>query len=120
MAEASKRVSPVLEEQFRFLMWLVPALNKFPRSQKFVLGDRIQELAQEVLEHLIEANYSRDRRVHLAKANMALEKLRYLMRLSVEMQFIDRRGYGHAARCIDGIGRQVGGWLKASHVQAAQ
>jgi hypothetical protein len=61
MSQASKRVSPVLEEHFRFLIWLVPALSKFRRDQKFILGERIQGLAQEVLEALIEANYTRDR-----------------------------------------------------------
>jgi hypothetical protein len=61
MKQASKRVSPVLEEHYRFLVWLVPALSKFRKDQKFILGDRIQGLAQEVLESLIEANYSRDR-----------------------------------------------------------
>lgn len=73
MQKPSKQVSPVLEEHFRFLLWLVPALERFPKSQRFLLGDRIQGLGQEVLECLIEANYSRDRRHHLARANMALD-----------------------------------------------
>jgi hypothetical protein len=117
---ASKQVSPVLEEHFRFLLWLIPTLNRFPKSQRFLLGDRIQALGQEVLEALIEANYSRERRAHLAKANLALEKLRFFIRLSLEMHFFDPRRYEHAARSIDDIGRQVGGWLKATHVQAAR
>jgi len=69
---------------------LIPALNNFPKSQKFVLGDRIQNLAQDILELLIEANYSRDRRGHLARANLSLEKLRYFIRLAVEMHYLDR------------------------------
>ncbi|MCK6451062.1 MAG: four helix bundle protein [Alphaproteobacteria bacterium] len=40
---------------YRFLLWLVPAVEKFPRSQKFLLGDRIQATALDVLERLIEA-----------------------------------------------------------------
>ena len=30
---------------YRFLLWLVPTVEKFPRSQKFLLGDRIQATA---------------------------------------------------------------------------
>jgi hypothetical protein len=37
---------------FQFLLWLVPAVEKFPRSQKFLLGDRIQAMALDVLEAL--------------------------------------------------------------------
>jgi hypothetical protein len=35
---------------YRFLLWLVPTVEKFPRSQKFLLGDRIQTTALDVLE----------------------------------------------------------------------
>jgi hypothetical protein len=114
----SKQVSPVLEEHFRFLLWLLPALERFPRSQRFLLGDRIQTLGQEVLECLIEANYSRERRHHLARANMALDKLRYCIRMAVELRHLDHRRYEFAARSIDEIGRQIGGWMKASHAEA--
>jgi hypothetical protein len=41
-----------------------------------VLGDRIQSTALDVLEALIEATYTHDRRAHLAHANLGLEKLR--------------------------------------------
>lgn len=33
-----------MEAYFQFLMWLVPTVEKFPRSQKFLLGDRIDSL----------------------------------------------------------------------------
>jgi hypothetical protein len=28
------------------MLWLVPTVDKFPRSQKFLLGDRIQATAR--------------------------------------------------------------------------
>ena len=56
MAESSARQGgPALEAMYRFLLWLIPAVEKFPRSQKFLLGDRIQNAALDVLERLIEA-----------------------------------------------------------------
>lgn len=30
---------------YRFVVWLVPTLDKLPRSQKFLLGDRIKRRA---------------------------------------------------------------------------
>jgi hypothetical protein len=62
MAESSSRQGgPALESAYRFLLWLIPAVEKFPRSQKFLLGDRIQSTALDVLERLIEATYTRQR-----------------------------------------------------------
>ncbi|MCY4150267.1 MAG: hypothetical protein OXF73_13145 [Gammaproteobacteria bacterium] len=48
-----------LELHCRFLLWLIPAVDRFPRSQKFLLGDRIQCMAIDVLEAPIESNYSK-------------------------------------------------------------
>ena len=56
---AEPKGSVAVESMHRFLVWLVPALEKFPRSQKFLLGDRIQTTALDVHERLIEATYSR-------------------------------------------------------------
>ncbi len=38
----ARRTGPALERMQQFLIWLVPAIEKFPRSQKFTQGDRIQ------------------------------------------------------------------------------
>jgi hypothetical protein len=94
-------------------MWLVPTLDKFPRSQKFTVGDRIQAMALDVLEALIAATYTRDRAQYLRQANLGIEKLRFLLRLAADLRLLDRRRYEHAARTLDETGRLIGGWVKA-------
>ena len=59
------------------ILWLMGRVEKFPRSQKFTLGDRTVNLALDTLELLIEATYTRDRLTLVRKANVQ-EKLRYL------------------------------------------
>jgi hypothetical protein len=113
MTDHARRTGPALEAHQQFILWLVPTVEKFPRSQKFTLGDRIQSTALDVLEALIEATYTRDRRGHLARANLGLEKLRVLLRLAAELRHLHPRRYEHAARSVDAIGRLVGGWQKA-------
>ena len=70
----ARGTGPALEAHYRFTLWLVPVLERFPRSQKFLLADRMQGAAQDVLESLIEATYTRQRAAHLASANLGLEK----------------------------------------------
>jgi hypothetical protein len=76
MADHARRTGPAVEAHFQSMQWLIPAVERFPRAQKFLLGDRIQTTALDVLEALIEATYARDRKAHLARANLGLEKLR--------------------------------------------
>lgn len=101
-----------MEAHYRFLLWLVPTVEKFPKTQKFLLGDRIQTTALDILENLIDATYSRRRQQHLLAANLALEKLRFLFRLATDLRYLDLRKYEFAARSLDETGRLVGGWLK--------
>ena len=63
-----------MEAHYRFIVWLVPTVEGFPRSQKFLLGDRIQQGALDVLESLVEATYTRQRGPHLRRANLGVEK----------------------------------------------
>ena len=116
---ASRQVSPALERAYQFLAWLIPTLDKFPRRQKFLLGARIESTALDVLEGLVEATYTRNRARMLEAVNLKLDKLRFLFRLSCELQLLDWRRYKHAAHGIDEIGRLVGGWIKANRSQAA-
>jgi hypothetical protein len=115
----ARQTGPALEATFRFLLWLIPAVEKFPRSQKFLLGDRIQTSALDVLERLIEATYIKARSDQLAAANLGVEKLRILFRLAAELRNVDTRRYEYAARSLDEIGRLIGGWRKAHDAHEA-
>src|SRR5208282_1545058 len=52
--ERGNRVSsPAVRDLCRHWIASLPTFEKFPRSQRFLLGDRIQTSALDVLEHLI-------------------------------------------------------------------
>jgi hypothetical protein len=114
---AARRYGPALEKCYLFLGWLIPTLEKFPRSQRFLLGDRIESAALDMLEGLIEATYTRDRAALLDSVNLRIEKLRFLMRLSMDLRYLDLRRYELAARALDEIGRLVGAWRKGRDAQ---
>lgn len=118
-SDNARRTGPALEQIYRFLLWLMPTVEKFPRTYKFTLGDRIQTTAFVVLEGLIEATYTRVREKRLSDVNLAIERLRFLMRLSTDLKCLDKRRYEFAAKSLDEIGRQVGGWIKAHRAAQA-
>ena len=115
MAEAERSHGVVLEKMYRFQLWLIPSLEKFPRTQRFLLGDRIQTLALDVLEGLIEATYSKQPLAPLNEANLRLEKLRFMLRLARDLNYLDLRRYEFASGALLEVGRLVGGWRKAGH-----
>lgn len=72
------------------LLWLIPLLDRFPRSRRFTLGERLEARLLSVVERLVEAAYSRDKRTSLARANLDLEMVRHLWRLAFEPSKVGR------------------------------
>jgi hypothetical protein len=95
-----------------FLTWLFAATEKFPKKTRFVLVNRIDNLALDVVEDLVEARYTRDRLPILRRTNLKLEKLRVLLRISHDQGHLPHRGYEHSARALDEAGRMIGGWIR--------
>ena len=118
-SETGLEVNTALEKSYLFVRWLIPTVEKFPRTQKFLLGDRMQSMALDLLERLIEATYSKSRSNILQKANLLVEKLRFMFRLAFERRYLDQRRYEYAARQLFEIGSMIGGWRKA-HAEAAR
>lgn len=102
----------ILEKTYELILWLYPAVNKFPKSQRFVLGQRVESAMLEILEKIIAANSSRYKLPYLKKISVELDTLRILMRLSKDLHFISIRQYEFAAVKINEIGKMLGGWMK--------
>jgi hypothetical protein len=92
------------------ILWLIPQLDKFPRSRRFTLEERLETILLEILELLVEAFFSRDadKREALKRANLRLEVSRHLWRLADELQVISTLRYGHGAKMMTGLGTTGG------------
>jgi hypothetical protein len=105
----------VLPLLYDLILWFSRKISAFPKKFKFTLGDRITLTQLDILDQLIEARFNRKRRGHyLRQANINIEKLRYLVRLSKDLQCLSLKEYEHAARKLQEIGKMVGGWEKYS------
>ncbi len=96
----------------RFVGWLLDRNEKFPKRVAFTFRTRIDNLALDVFERLVEARYSRDRGPVLRRVNLDLEKLRLLLRLASDQAVLDEKAYLQAAGELQEVGKMVGGWLR--------
>lgn len=94
-------------------LWLFEKANTFPKKQRFVLGQQIENSALVCLRLIIEANDARAQAAKLRKLdalNVELEVLRSLLRVAYEAQFLSGKSLGHIIGLIDEIGKMRGGW----------
>jgi len=88
----------------------------FQSSEKFTLGDRIQNLAHDILDDFIVAYYSKasnEKIDRLKKTNVRLERLRFAIRLSHDLKLISNEKYGKISERINTIGGTLGNWLNS-------
>src|SRR5258707_15660111 len=97
----------VITKTYDLVLWSCHHTSQFPRNHRFVLGERIERNLYDLLETLIQAKYTKDRRHLLEQANLTLEILRFQMRLAKDLQCLKVQSYGFAAKAIDEIGRLV-------------
>lgn len=95
-----------------FLEWLLVKTEKFPKKSRFTFVNRINNLSLDLVEDIIEAKYSRIKVDILKRANLKLEKLRILLRISHSQKYLDNRGYEYSIKSIDESGKMLGGWIK--------
>ena len=109
----------VITKAYDLILWFVPIIGKFPRNHRFVLGERMERGLYDLLEGLIRAKYRPARRRRLLDdANLHLELLRFQSRMATDLDLLSLRRYEHVARQLDGIGQEVGGWLRSERAGA--
>jgi hypothetical protein len=112
MAERTPDDLPIFVLWMEFLTWLLPTTEKFPHKTRFTLTNRIDNLALDMVEDLVEARYTREKRTSLRRANLRLEKLRVLLRVCHTLGYLPHARYEHAMRAINQVGTMLGGWRK--------
>jgi hypothetical protein len=103
----------VVNRTYDLIVDLVPQIARFPRSYRFVLGERIERDLYSILDGLLDAQYGRDRTSALRHVNVELERLRFRMRLAKDLRIVSIKRYETVAAELIEIGKMVGGWLRS-------
>ena len=103
---------PIIQKTYDLIKWYIPLLNKLPRDHKFALGERMVSGLYELLEGLIAARYSREKRSQLQQLNTRLDILRQQTQLLLDFELVSIRRYEYAGQQLNAIGVELGGWIK--------
>ena len=111
--------SPLLCKTYDLMLWMMPALTKFPKEQRFRLAARIESALFDFHGNILSASRTLQRQELLKQADLELEKLRIYLRLSLELKCVSFQQYEHAVRLANEVGKLLGGWMKYNKIAAA-
>jgi hypothetical protein len=106
----------VIRDCYDLAKYLSEQVRKFPRSYRYTLGADIERRVQGLLAGLLRVKYTAGAEVKtrlLSEINIELEVLRFQLRLAADLRAQALVNQGHAWRLVEGVGVQVGGWLRA-------
>ncbi len=116
-----RQQSPMFVKTYNFLLWLIPLTLKFPKSQRFLLAERLSALALAFYDLILDAVLEPARTDDcLAAADKLLTKIRLYVRLSYDLHCLNTRQFEHAARLLDELGRLLGGWQRSRAKEKAR
>lgn len=104
--------SPIFAKTYDFIKWLIPLTIKFPRHQRFVIAQAMQQSALNLQERLIEAVRLPNPVGNLRAADVELDKLRFYLRLSADLGYMSLEQQRHAGQMLIEIGKMLGSWQK--------
>jgi four helix bundle protein len=104
----------IFTRTYDFISWLLPLVEKFPKSQRFVVTARLQNAALDFQELIIEANAHRgaSRLEKLQSADAELLKARLYLRLCEKWKWLTPGQFRHASAMVAELGKLLGGWMK--------
>lgn len=107
----------VVQKAYDWTLWIIPKVEKFPKSHRFALGEYIVRASIELLLNLVDATYQTRNAGSLGAAVREVNRVRYLVRLSKDLRLLNIDSHEFASKAIDEIGRMTGGWLKSTRAK---
>ena len=89
-------------------------MSLFPKSKRYSLGQKVDELSLNIIELVITAGYlPREQKLPvLQKVSIKIDLLKILLRLAWETKCLDNNKYQQLVSQLLEIGKMLGGWIK--------
>jgi hypothetical protein len=115
-SDFSKLEIPVVIKLFTIYEITHKLIFKFPKHERYSLGEKIENSILEAIENFILANQSSkyEKEKILMKANSKIELLKILFRISLNCQIIDGKEYLETENKLQETGKMTQGWIKYS------
>jgi hypothetical protein len=113
-SDYSKLEIPVVIKLFVVYEMTHKLIFKFPKHERYSLGEKIENSILEAIEMLVLANQSSkyEKERILMKANAKIELLKILFRITLNCLIIESTEYLEIENRLQEIGKMTQGWIK--------
>jgi hypothetical protein len=107
---------PIVQALYATYAYWNDVLLKFPKSQRYALGQTCSQYLLGVLEHVLSAAQTvaiSEKIAHLKQASVKQDALKLLIRLCKDTSCMTNSQYLQMESKLQETGRMLGGWIKS-------
>ena len=103
----------IIKEKEAYQSWLI-LHRDFPKTERFGIGRRIDNLFLEILELSFTASYlpPEPKIIFLSKAISRLDVLKFFLQTAWENKLIHTERFIELSKKVEEVGRMLGGWKR--------
>lgn len=105
---------PIFTKLYELYKALSVVLPSFPKTQRYTLGTRLENMIIDILEMLFSIPSSQTKSTVLKQMSIKLDLLKVLLRLAKDTRSISTNKYMELQTILQEIGKMLGGWMKAT------
>lgn len=107
--------TPLIHTTYQLYRMLHEKSIRVPKQVRYTIWQRCENACLDALQKLISVSYlpATARREKVIEVSSSIDMLRIFIRLTHDINAIEKKSYLSLQEQIDEIGRMLGGWLKA-------
>ena len=109
----SKPKLQVQQRVYDMMLYAYPALEQFPKSQKFSLAQDMKHCMDKIILLVITANKKYTKKTTLQELDVEIAALKVYVRLAADLKYLPLKKYEVWSGQLVEIGRMVGGWIRS-------
>lgn len=105
---------PIFTKLYEFYNQLSLAINSFPKTKRYTLGQKLDNITLEIFELLFAISFSKNKTETLQQISIKVDLLKVLLRFSKDTQSITDKKYLELQSALQEIGKMLGGWIRST------
>lgn len=103
----------IQQRVYDMILYAYPALDQFPKSQKFSLAQDIKRSLDSILRLVIAANKKYTKKTTLQELDIEIAALKVYIRMATDLKYLSFKKYDYWSGMLVEIGKMVGSWIRS-------
>ena len=114
-SESPKKEELIIQQKvYDMIMYAYPAIEQFPKAQKFSLAQDMKRCLDNIMRYIIAANKKYTKKTTLQELDIEVAALKVYIRMAHELGYLPPKKYEVWSKMTVEVGKMVGGWIKAT------